>query len=80
MEKQKTKKTFKGKVVSDKMDKTIVVLVSRYVPHPKYKKYLKKDKKFKVHDETNKYKTGDVVEFTEGRPISKTKSFIVSEV
>lgn len=66
-------------VVSDVMDKTIVVLVDRYVRHPKYKKYIKKRKKYKAHDEKNEYKKGDRVIIQECRPISKDKHFKVIE-
>ena len=69
----------KGVVVSDKMDKTIVVSVSRFVKHPKYGKYYNRTKKYKAHDETNKYKIGDKVEIIETRPISKDKKFKVKE-
>lgn len=74
---QNTKKILTGVVVSDKMDKTVVVLVSRYVQHPKYKKYYNIHKKFKAHDEANEYKVGDKVTIEETRPISKDKSFKV---
>jgi small subunit ribosomal protein S17 len=67
----------KGVVVSDKMDKTVVVTVSRFVKHPKYGKYYKINKKYKAHDEENKYKTGDKVEIIETKPISKDKRFKV---
>ncbi len=67
----------KGVVVSDKMDKTVVVSVSRFVKHPKYGKFQKVSKKYKAHDEENKYKTGDTVEIQETRPISKDKNFKV---
>ena len=70
-------KTLKGVVVSDKMQKTIVVSVTRFVKHPKYGKYYKVSKKYKAHDEENKYKTGDKVEIVETRPISKDKKFKV---
>lgn len=70
-------KILKGKVVSDKMKDTVVVLVERYVKHPKYEKYFKKSKKFKAHDFGNKCKIGDEVVIKESKPISKTKSFIV---
>ncbi len=73
----KKNKILRGVVVSDKMDKTIVVKVSRYVKHPKYGKYLKSDKKFKAHDPAGKYHVGDRVEIEETRPISKDKKFIV---
>ena len=67
----------KGVVVSDKMDKTIVVSVSRLKKHPKYKKRYKVDKKYKVHDKDNKYKIGDKVIIKECRPISKDKKWQV---
>ena len=68
-------KILKGIVVSDKMDKTVVVSVSRFVKHPKYGKFYSVNKKYKAHDETNKYKTGDKVEIIETRPISKDKKY-----
>ena len=67
----------KGVVVSDKMDKTVVVSVSRFIKHPLYGKYYKVSKKYKAHDEENKYKVGDNVEIVETRPISKEKHFRV---
>jgi small subunit ribosomal protein S17 len=73
----KNKKTLDGVVVSDKMDKTVVVSVSRFVKHPKYKKYLKKSKNYKAHDAENVYKVGDKVTIVETRPMSKDKHFIV---
>ena len=63
----------KGTVVSDKMDKTVVVNVERVKEHPIYKKKFKVSKKFKVHDEDNQYKVGDIVEFTECKPQSRDK-------
>ncbi|MES2315245.1 MAG: 30S ribosomal protein S17 [Patescibacteria group bacterium] len=69
----------KGVVVSDKMDKTIVVSVSRFVKHPLYGKFYKISKKYKAHDESNKHKVGDQVEIIETRPISKDKRFKVKE-
>lgn len=74
---QKNKKVMEGVVTSDKMDKTIVVSVSRYVKHPKYGKYMSTNKKYKVHDEDNTFKIGDKVSFVETRPISKDKCFTV---
>ena len=65
-------------MVSDKVDKTITVLVSRKVKHPVYKKYIKKSKKYHVHDETNKFKIGQTVNIQENKPISKTKKWIVT--
>lgn len=73
----KTKKRIKGVVVSDKMQKTIVVLTHRFVKHPKYGKFMRISKKYKAHDETNKYKIGDTVLIEETRPISKDKTFRV---
>ena len=67
----------KGVVVSDKMQKTIVVSVSRFVKHPLYGKFYKVSKKYKAHDEENKYKVGDNVEIVETKPISKGKHFEV---
>jgi small subunit ribosomal protein S17 len=67
----------KGVVVGDKMDKTVVVSVSRFVKHPLYGKFYKVNKKYKAHDEENKYKVGDAVEMIETRPISKDKRFRV---
>ena len=66
-----------GVVVGDKMDKTIVVSVSRFIKHPKYGKYYKVIKKYKSHDEENTYKIGDKVKIVETRPISKDKKFKV---
>ena len=66
-----------GQVVSDKADKTITVLVERRIRHPMYKKFVTKSKKFKAHDEKNKFKTGDKVEIKESVPFSKTKRFEV---
>ena len=69
-----------GVVVSDKMDKTVVVKVERLTRHPLYGKVLKRARKFKVHDENNEYHIGDVVRITECRPLSKEKSFRVVEI
>ena len=71
-------RTLIGEVVSDKMDKTIVVLVERRVKHPLYGKIIRLSKKFHVHDENNEYSIGDKVIISETRPISKTKSWKVS--
>ena len=62
-----------GKVISDKMDKTISVLIYNSVKHTKYKKYIKKTSVFKAHDEKNQAKTGDIVSIFETRALSKTK-------
>ena len=69
------KKELRGKVVSDKMQNTAVVAVSRYVKHPKYKKFMKKTAKFSAHNPGNKAKEGDMVTIRSCRPLSKTKLF-----
>jgi small subunit ribosomal protein S17 len=69
------RRTMVGRVVSDKMDKTIVVLVETYKKHPLYGKRVKYSKKFKAHDENNTAKIGDIVEIMETRPLSKDKRF-----
>lgn len=71
------RRILQGKVVSDKADKTITVLVEQLFKHPMYKKYVKRSKKYTAHDETNAHKVGDVVEIIETRPISKTKKWEV---
>jgi len=71
------KRILSGKVVSDKADKTITVLVARRIMHPMYKKFVTKSKKIKAHDKDNKFKIGDKVEIMEAVPISKTKKFEV---
>jgi small subunit ribosomal protein S17 len=70
-------KTLKGTVVSDKMDKTAVVAVTRFVKHPKYGKYFKITKRYKAHDESNTAKVGDTVEIAQTRPLSKEKRFSI---
>jgi len=70
-------KILNGIVTSDKMDKTIVVSVSRFIKHKKYGKYYKVSKKYKAHDPENKYKVGDKVSIMETRPIAKEKKFSV---
>ena len=71
------RKTRTGIVVSDKMDKSVVVRVERRVMHPVYKKYIKRSKNYTAHDEKNLCKVGDNVQIMESRPISKTKSWVV---
>ena len=71
------KRILQGVVVSDKMDKTVVVRVERRVMHPVYKKYIKSSKKYHAHDESNQHKIGDVVRIQECRPVSKTKTWEV---
>jgi small subunit ribosomal protein S17 len=68
-----------GRVVSDKMDKTITVLVDRRVMHPLYKKFIRKSKKYAAHDETNQCKVGDMVRIVECPPISKRKTWTLVE-
>jgi small subunit ribosomal protein S17 len=71
-------RTLHGKVVSDKMDKTVVVAVSTLKEHPLYRKKYKVTTKFKAHDETNSCVVGDLVEITETRPISRDKHWLVA--
>ncbi|MBO8142002.1 MAG: 30S ribosomal protein S17 [Firmicutes bacterium] len=74
------RKTRVGTVVSDKMDKTVVVAVERMVTHPLYKRTMRRTKKFKAHDEENACRTGDVVKIMETRPLSKQKRWRVVEI
>ncbi len=74
------KRTLVGKVVSDKRAKTVTVLVERRVKHPIYDKIVIKSSKYHAHDENGEYKMGDVIEIAESRPISKTKSWVVSRL
>ena len=67
------RKTRVGKVVSDKMEKTVVVVIERLVKHPEYKRYVRQRSRFKVHDEKNECKEGDIIRFMETRPMSKEK-------
>ena len=69
-----------GRVMSDKMDKTVVVEVVRFKVHGMYKKYVRVRKRYKAHDEKNEYKTGDRVEIVEHRPLSKEKRFMVARL
>ena len=72
---KKSNKILKGVVISDKMDKTVVVEVTRFVEHKKYGKRIKKTKNYKAHDERNVKKVGDIVEIEETKPMSKDKHF-----
>lgn len=74
---QNKKQVLRGTVVSDKMQKTIVVEVARYLQHPKYQKYYQVHKKYKAHNEDESIKVGDVVDIISTKPMSKTKSFQV---
>ncbi|WP_345841766.1 30S ribosomal protein S17 [Shewanella algae] len=73
-------RTLQGKVISDKMDKSITVAVERQVKHPIYGKYIKRTTKIHAHDEQNRCKEGDFVSIRECRPLSKTKSWTLVEV
>ena len=80
MEQRGLRKTRVGKVVSDKMDKTITVAIERKVPHPIYKKYFKKTTKLMVHDEKSESGIGDKVKIMETRPLSKNKRWRLVEI
>jgi len=79
-EAQNTVRTLTGKVVSDKMDKTITVLIERRVKHPIYGKYVKRSTKLHAHDETNQCRIGDKVTIRETRPLAKTKCWMLVDV
>ncbi len=74
------RKEFRGEVVSNKMEKTIVVKVTRKVQHPLYKKYIKKSKKFMVHCENDKCSVGDIVRIAETKPLSRHKRWRLVEI
>jgi len=78
--KKSLRRTLIGRVVSDKMQKTVTVLVERRVKHPLYGKYVAKSKKYHAHDETNQYKDGDTVGISESKPISRSKSWVVTRL
>ncbi|MCF3943880.1 30S ribosomal protein S17 [Oceanobacillus alkalisoli] len=80
MSERNNRKVYTGRVVSDKMDKTITVLVETYKVHKLYGKRVKYSKKFKTHDENNQAKTGDIVRIMETRPLSATKRFRLVEI
>ncbi|MEW9898938.1 30S ribosomal protein S17 [Chitinivorax sp. PXF-14] len=75
---EKSVRTLTGRVVSDKMDKTVTVLVERQVKHPLYGKVIRRSKKYHAHDENNEYREGDLVTIEETRPLSKTKAWVVT--
>jgi small subunit ribosomal protein S17 len=77
---EKIVRTVTGKVISDKMDKTITVLVERRVKHPIYGKYITRSTKLHAHDEDNQCNIGDTVNISESRPYSKTKTWLLQEV
>ena len=78
--KKSLKRTLVGKVVSDKREKTVTVRIERRVKHELYGKIVGKSSKYHAHDENNEYKTGDVIEITESRPLSKTKNWVASRL
>jgi small subunit ribosomal protein S17 len=79
-EETKVQRSVVGRVVSDKMDKTVTVLIERMVRHPVYGKYIRRSTKLHVHDEDNSCRIGDTVRISEARPLSKTKSWTLVEV
>ena len=79
-EAQNLVRTLTGRLVSDKMNKSITVLIERRVKHPVYGKYVSKSSKLKAHDETNECKAGDLVTISESRPLSKTKSWTLVKI
>lgn len=74
------KRTLVGRVISNKIDKTVTVLIERQVKHPLYGKYIVRSKKYHAHDDTNQYKAGDLVEIQESRQLSKTKAWMVARL
>ena len=77
---ERTPRFMQGVVVSSKMDKTIVVLIERKIPHPKYGKYVKHSSKIHAHDEENQCSEGDVVVIRETRPLSKNKTWVLDSI
>ena len=75
-----SKRTLVGRVVSDKMEKTVIVLVERRVKHPMCDKIIVRSSRYHAHSENNEAKSGDLVEIQESRPISKTKSWVVTKL
>ena len=80
MSEEKNKRTLIGRVVSDKMEKTVTVLIERRVKHPIYDKIIVRSKKYHAHNDENQAKNGDLVEIQETRPLSKTKSWMVTKL
>jgi small subunit ribosomal protein S17 len=80
MDEAKKRKEYIGQVISDKMDKTVVLSVTRRIPHSRYGKTVKRTTKFKAHDEKNECKVGDTVRFIETRPLSREKRWKVLEI
>ncbi|GEL15525.1 30S ribosomal protein S17 [Pediococcus cellicola] len=79
-EERNARKVYQGRVVSDKMDKTITVQINTYKTHPVYGKRVKYSKKYKAHDENNEAKVGDIVRIMETRPLSATKRFRLIDI
>ena len=79
-EKTPLKRTLIGKVVSDKRNKTVTVMIERRVMHPIYGKIMIKTSKYHAHDENGEYKVGDIIEITESRPLSKTKNWVATRL
>lgn len=79
-EKTSLQRQLVGRVVSNKMDKTVTVLIERRVKHPLYGKFMVRSKKYHAHDETNQYNEGDLVEIAETRPLSRTKAWTVTRL
>ena len=77
---EKVKSRVIGRVISNKMNKTITVLVERHIKHPLYQKYLRRSTKYHAHDENNDCKEGDLVAIEQCRPLSKTKSWRLAEI
>jgi small subunit ribosomal protein S17 len=80
MKERGVRKTLIGTVYSDRMDKTVVVMIERLVKHPQYKKYVKRRAKYKAHDEKNECRSGDTVSIIETRPLSRDKRWRVKEI
>lgn len=80
MKKRGTRRQVVGTIISNKMDKTVVVMTERLIKHPLYKKYIRQRNKFKAHDNDNSCQIGDKVLITETRPLSKTKRWRVSRI
>jgi small subunit ribosomal protein S17 len=80
VEDRRPNQTITGVVVSDKMDKTVVVLVNRMVKHPVYKKYIRRRAKFMAHDEKNSARLGDTVEIIQSRPLSRLKRWRLTRI
>lgn len=80
MSNEQKKRTLTGEVISNKMDKTVVVNTTRSFKHTQFHKTIRTVKKYKVHDESNSAQVGDVIEFYEGRPVSKTKYMYLARI